>query len=148
MLVTASLALAYLISAITFIIRWMHLWVRGPHFQPYVSTFLAMQAVFLMWWVCRRHAEQLRFLSTVMYSMAAGYAAGLLALAICPLFEADAAQEAFTVLQCPTTESAIALFWFPVRLLSWLYGGITGGILILLSRRWKQQTGERPTASP
>ena len=135
MLVTASLALAYLISAITFIIRWMHLWVHGPHFQPYVSILLTTQAVFLLWWVSRHHAGQLRFFSTVMYSMAAGYAAGLLAIAICPLFEADGAQERLTVLQMPTIEAALTLFWFPVRLLTWLFGGITGAILMLLSRR-------------
>jgi hypothetical protein len=148
MLVTASLALAYLISAITFIIRWMHLWVRGPHFQPYVSIFVTMQAVFLLWWVCRHRAEELRFLSTVMYSMAAGYAAGLLAIAICPLFEADGAQERLTALQIPTIESAMTLFWFPVRLLTWLFGGMTGAILMLLSRRWGQPSSKRRAASP
>jgi hypothetical protein len=83
-----------------------------------------------------------------MYSMVAGYAAGLLAIVFSPLFEADGVQEALTALQFPTIESAIALFWFPVRLLTWLFGGITGGILILLSRRWTQQTSERATASP
>jgi hypothetical protein len=107
-----------------------------------------MQAVFLLWWVSRHDAGQLPSFSTVMYSMAAGYAAGLLAIAICPLFAPDGAQETLTVLQIPTIESAMTLFWFPVRLLTWLFGGLTGAILMLLSRRWGQPSSKRGAASP
>lgn len=134
-LVTASIALAYLIAAVTFIVRWMHFWVRGPHFQPYLSILVTMQAVFLLWWACRHQAGPLRLRSTVAYAIASGYVAGLIATVLYPLFQIDGIQQIFTALQFPALEAAIALFWFPVRLLTWLFGGIAGAVLVVLSRR-------------
>jgi len=32
----------------------------------------------------------------------------------------------------------VAFFWFPIRLATWLFGGITGGVMVLLSRRWRR----------
>lgn len=146
-LVTASIALTYLIAALTFIIRWMHFWIRGPHFLPYFSIFVTMQAVFLLWWACRHQAGPLRLRSTVGYAIVSGYVAGLIAMVLHPLFQTDGIQQILTALQFPAIEAGIALFWFPVRLLTWLFGGIAGGILVLLSRRLRQRTTERASGS-
>lgn len=142
MLVTASIALAYVIAALAFIIRWMHFWVRGPHFQPYLSILVTMQAVFLLWWACRHHARPLRLRSTIVYAIASGYVAGLMATVLYPLFQTDGIQQMRTALQFPATEAVIAFLWFPVRLLTWLFGGIAGGILVVLGRPWRQRTDQ------
>jgi len=138
LLVAASLALAYAIALATFMIRWMHFWIRGPYFFPYLMVFLAALALLLLWWTSRHHNRPLPFLSTAGYSVVAGYVAGLIAMGLHPVFQSGGAQHMLDALRFPTLEAAVAFFWFPVRLATWLFGVITGSVMVILSRRWRR----------
>lgn len=138
LLVVASLALAYGIALVTFLIRWMHFWMRGPYFFSYLGVFLTALALLLFWWTSRHHNGPLPVLSTAAFSTVAGYVAGVIAMVSYPLFQSDGVQHVLEALRFPTPEAAIAFFWFPVRLTSWLFGGIAGGMMLLLSRRWRR----------
>lgn len=138
LVVGASLALAYGVALVTFMIRWMHFWIRGPYFVPYLTVFLAALALLLLWWTRRHHNRPLPILSTVGYSIGAGYIAGLIALGLHPVFQSGGVQHMLDALRFPTLEAAIAFFWFPIRLATWLFGAITGGMMLILSRRWRR----------
>lgn len=138
LLVAASLALAYGIALVTFIIRWMHFWMRGPYFFSYLGVFLSTLALLLFWWTSRHHNGPLPVLSTAAFSIVAGYVAGVIAMVSYPLFQSDGVQHVLEALRFPTPEAAIAFFWFPVRLTTWLFGGIAGGMMLFLSRRWRR----------
>ena len=135
LLVVASLAFAYAVAFLTLIIRWMNFWMRGPYFLSYQAVFLCALMILLLWWVSRHHTGPLPILSTILYSTVSGYLAGVVALASYPIFQSDGVRLALSSLQFPTPQAAIAFFWFPVRLLTWLFGGITGTILVAISRR-------------
>jgi hypothetical protein len=137
LLVLATLILTYLVAAFTFIIRWMHFWIRGSYFAPYLGVFLTTQALLLLGWIRRHHNGPLPLVSTTMYSMVAGYVAGTVALVLYPMFQPDGLQQAVNSLRFPTIEAAMAFLWFPIRLLTWIYGGIAGLMLMMLSRRFR-----------
>ena len=138
LLVVTSLALAYGIALVSFMVRWIHFWMRGPYFQPFLVSFLLTLAVLLFWWVSRPQHGPLPLLSTLIYSIVAGYVAGVLAMVLYPMFQSDGLRHALEALRFPTIEAAIAFFWFPVRLLTWLLGGIAGVMMLILSRRWRR----------
>ena len=138
LLVAGSLTLAYAIALVTFIVRWIHFWMRGPYFEAYLSIFLMALALLLFWWTSRHQNDPLPLVSTVIYSGVAGYVAGVLAMVLYPIFQSDGLQRSLEALRFPTIEAAIAFFWFPVRLLTWLFGGISGGMMLILSRRWRR----------
>ena len=138
LLVAASLLLAYGIALVTFIVRWIHFWMRGAYFQPYLFVFVTTLALLLLWWTSRRHHGPFPILLTIMYSVVAGYVAGLIAMVLYPIFQSDGLQHMVDALRFPTIEAAIAFFWFPIRLLTWLFGGITGVSMLVLSRRWRR----------
>ena len=138
LLVAASLAWAYGIALATFMIRWMHFWIRGAYFFPYLAVFLTMLALLLLWWTSRHHNRPLPFLSTAGYSVVAGYVAGLIAMGLHPVFQSGGVQHMLDALRFPTLEAAVAFFWFPVRLATWLFGAVAGGMLLILSRRWRR----------
>ena len=136
LLVAASLFLAYGIALVTFMVRWIRFWMRGEHFLSYLFVLVTTLALLLFWWTSRRHHGPLPILSTIMYSVFAGYVAGLIAMVLYPVFQSDGLQHMVEALRFPTIEAVIAFFWFPVRLLTWLFGGITGVTMLVLSRRW------------
>jgi hypothetical protein len=138
LLVGASLLLAYGIALLTFMIRWMHFWMRGPYFFPYLGVFLAALAILLLWWTSRHHTGPLPVLSTMAYAMAAGYAAGVIAMVCYPLFQANGFQQMVEGVRFTTAEAVVAFFWFPVRLGTWLFGALSGGVMLVLSRRWRR----------
>jgi hypothetical protein len=137
-LVAASLLLAYGIALITFMVRWIGFWMRGAYFLPYIFVFVTTLALLLFWWTSRRHHGPLPIFSTIMYSVVAGYVAGLIAMVLYPFFQSDGLQHMVEALRFPTIEAAIAFFWFPIRLLTWLFGGIAGMSMLVLSRRWRR----------
>ncbi|HTL60249.1 MAG TPA: hypothetical protein VL261_01270 [Nitrospira sp.] len=138
LLVAASLLLAYAIALVTFLIRWMHFWMRGPYFFSYIGVFLGALALLLFWWTSRHHTGPLPVLSTLTYAVAAGYLAGLSAMICYPLFQRDGFQHMLLGFDFPTFDAAVAFFWFPVRLGTWLFGGLSGATMLLLSRRWRR----------
>lgn len=140
LLVAASLLLTYGIALVTFMVRWIRFWMRGEYFLPYLFVFVTTLALLLFWWTSRRHHGPLPILSTIVYSVVGGYVAGLIAMVLYPFFQSDGLQHMVEALRFPTIEAVIAFFWFPIRLFTWLFGGITGVTMLVLSRRWRRMT--------
>ncbi|MGQ0557584.1 MAG: hypothetical protein ACT4PN_16755 [Nitrospiraceae bacterium] len=137
LLVAASLVLTYILAFVTLMIRWMNFWIRGSYFLSYQAIFLISLMISLLWWVRRHHTGPLPVLSTLIYSTVAGYASGLIAMTLYPIFLQDGIELIAMSLRFSTPEAVIAFFWFPIRLLSWLFGGMTGVVTIVMSRRFK-----------
>ena len=140
MLVGVSLALAYLIAFLTLMNRRIHFWLRGPYYLSYQAMFLSLLLVLFLVRLRRHRAEQLPGISMIIFGGIAGYVAGLIALLLHPIFLENGLQQVLATLQFPAREAVIAFFWFPVRILSWLFGAITGMVIVVLSRwfgtRW------------
>ena len=92
LLVAASLLLAYGIALVTFMIRWIRFWMRGEYFLPYLFVFVTTLTLLLFWWASHPHHGPLPILSTIMYSVVAGYVAGLIAMVLYPIFQSDGLQ--------------------------------------------------------
>jgi hypothetical protein len=137
LLVGASLVLTYVIAFVTLMIPWMNFWIRGPYFLSYQAIFLVSLLISLLWWVRLLHTGPLPVLSTLIYSTVAGYVSGLIAMTLYPIFLPDGFELIAMSLRFPTPEAVVAFFWFPIRLLSWLFGGMAGVVMIVMSRRCK-----------
>lgn len=146
LLVGTSLVLAYVIAFLTLMIRWLNFWIRDSYSVAYQLIFLTMLMILLLFWLRRYHNGQPPVLSTFMFSVVAGYAAGLLALALHPIFQKDGLQQVLLSLKFPAPEAAFAFFWFPIKLLNWLFGGIAGLIMVVMSRRVGSLSPERPAS--
>ena len=79
---------------------------------------------------------QLPGISMIIFGGVAGYVAGLIAFLLHPIFQENGVHQVLTTLQFPAREAVIAFLWFPVRLLSWLFGAITGMVMVVISRRF------------
>jgi hypothetical protein len=134
-LVGASLSLAYLIAFLTLMNRWVNFWLRGSYYLSYQAIFLTLLLVLFLVRLRRHHAEQFPGISMIIFGGVAGYVAGLIAFLLHPIFQESGVHQVLATLQFPAREAVIAFFWFPVRLLSWLFGAITG-ILIVVFSRW------------
>jgi predicted neutral ceramidase superfamily lipid hydrolase len=135
-LVGVSLSFAYLIAFLTFMNQWINFWLRGSYYLSYQAIFLTLLLVLFLVRLSRHHTgQQLHGISLIMFGGAAGYVAGLIAFLLHPIFQENGVHQVLATLQFPAREAVIAFLWFPVRLLSWLFGGITG-ILIVVFSRW------------
>lgn len=134
-LVGVSLSLAYLIALLTFMNKWINFWLRGSYYLSYQAIFLIVLLIFFLVRIRGRHTGQFPGISMIMFGGAAGYVAGLIAFLLHPIFQENGIHQVLTTLQFPAREAVIAFFWFPVRLLSWLFGAITGMVMVLISRR-------------
>jgi hypothetical protein len=137
MLAGVSLSLAYLVAFLTLMNRWINFWIRGSYYFSYQAIFLTLLLILFLVRLSRYHAgQQLPGISLIMFGGAAGYVAGLIAFLLHPIFQENGLQQVLTTLQFPAREAVIAFFWFPVRLLSWLFGAIAGTVMVLVSRRF------------
>jgi predicted neutral ceramidase superfamily lipid hydrolase len=135
-LVGVSLSFAYLIAFLTFMNQWINFWLRGSYYLSYQAIFLTLLLVLFLVRLSRHHTgQQLPGISLIMFGGAAGYVAGLIAFLLHPIFQENGVHQVLATLQFPAREAVIAFLWFPVRLLSWLFGAITG-ILIVVFSRW------------
>jgi hypothetical protein len=133
-----SVVLAYLIALVTPLDQRTDFWLRGAHYFAYQAVFLPLLFVLLVIRLRRDHNTRRRTFASVLYGALAGYAAGLVATLVFPLFlEHDVAQFAQS-LKLTTRAAWIAFFWFPVRLQSWLVGAISAVMLILIGRYGRQ----------
>jgi hypothetical protein len=89
-----------------------------------------------MGWVHRQHHGRLPGISTIIFGGVTGYIAGLIAFLLYPIFQENGIHQVLTTLQFPAPEAVIAFFWFPVRLLSWLFGAVAGLVMVVISRRF------------
>ena len=135
-LVGVSLALAYLIALLTFMNQWINFWLRGSYYLSYQAIFLTVLLIFFLVRLRRQHTGQFPGISIIMFGGAAGYIAGLIAFLLHPIFQENGVTQVLTTLQFPAREAVIAFLWFPVRLLSWLFGAITGLVMVVISRRF------------
>ena len=131
-----SLSLAYLIAFLTLMNRWINFWIRGSYYFSYQAIFLTLLLIFFLVWLRRLHNGNPPGISIVLFGGAAGYLAGLLAFLLHPIFQENGVDQVSATLQFPAPESVLAFFWFPVRLLSWLFGAITGVLVVVISRRF------------
>lgn len=134
-LVGVSLSLAYLIAFLTLINRWINFWLRGSYLLSYQVIFLSLLSIFFLLWLRRHHCGEPPGISIIIFGAVAGYIAGLIAFLLHPMFTENGVQQVLATLQFPAPEAVVAFFWFPVRLLSWLFGAITGTLIVIISRR-------------
>jgi hypothetical protein len=135
-LVGVSLSLAYLIAFLTFMNQWINFWLRGSYYLSYQAIFLTVLLILLLVRLSRHHDGHLPGISIIIFGGVAGYVAGVIAFLLHPIFQENGVHQVLTTLQFPAREAVIAFFWFPVRLLSWLFGAITGMVMVLISRRF------------
>ncbi len=133
-LVGVSLSLAYLIALLTLMNRWISFWLRGPYYLSYQAIFLTVLLIFFLVRLRHHHPEQLPGISMIVFGGIAGYIAGLIAFLIHPIFQENGLQQILATLQFPAPEAVIAFLWFPLRLLSWLFGAVTGVLIVVISR--------------
>ena len=136
MLVGVSLSLAYLISFLTFMDRWINFWLRGSYYFSYQVIFLTVLLILFLVRLSCPHNGRPSGISMIIFGGAAGYVAGLIAFLLHPIFQENGLQQVLATLQFPAPEAVIAFFWFPVRLLSWLFGAVTGILIVAISRRF------------
>jgi hypothetical protein len=143
-LVGVSLSLAYLIAFLTFMNRWINFWLRGSYYLSYQAIFLTLLLILFLVRLSRHHTGHLPGISMIIFGGVAGYVAGLIAFILHPIFQENGLQQVLATLQFPAREAVIAFLWFPVRVLSWLFGAITGMVIVVLSRwfgtRWLGST--------
>ena len=135
-LVGVSLSLAYLIAFLTLMNRWINFWLRGSYYLSYQAIFLTVLLIFFLVRLRRQHAEKPAGISMIIFGGAAGYIAGLIAFLLHPIFQENGVHQVLATFQFPAREAVIAFLWFPVRLLSWLFGAITGILIVVISRRF------------
>jgi len=134
-LVGVSLSLTYLIAFLTLMDRWISFWLRGSHYLSYQTIFLTLLLCFFLVW-SRRQPAGLPGVSMIAFGGVAGYIAGLIAFLLHPIFQDNGVNQVLATLQFPAREAVIAFFWFPVRLLSWLFGAVAGLVMVVISRRF------------
>ena len=135
MLVVVSLSFAYLIALLTLMDRWLNFWLRGSYYFSYQVIFLTLLSIFFLIRLRRLPLGQRPGISIILFVVGAGYVAVLIAFLLHPIFHEDGVHQVSATLQFPAREAVIAFFWFPVRLLSWLFGAITGTVMVVISRR-------------
>ena len=143
-LVGVSLFLAYLIALLTFMNRWINFWLRGSYYLSYQAIFLTLLLVLFLVRLTRHHTgQQLPGISMIIFGGAAGYVAGLIAFLLHPIFQENGVHQVLTTLQFPAREAVMAFLWFPVRLLSWLFGAVAGILIVVISRRFARSFATR-----
>ena len=135
-LVGVSLSLAYLIAFLTFMNQWINFWLRGSYYFSYQAIFLTLLLVLFLVRLRRHQPGKFSGISIIIFGGAAGYVAGLIAVLLHPILQENGVHQVVTTLQFPAREAVIAFLWFPVRLLSWLFGAITGLVMVVISRQF------------
>lgn len=147
LLVGLSLSLAYLIAFVTFMNRWINFWLRGSYYLSYQAIFLTLLLVlFLVRLTRHRTGQQLPGISMIIFGGTAGYVAGLIAFLLHPIFQENGVHQVLTTLQFPAREAVMAFLWFPVRLLSWLFGAVAGILIVVISRRFARSFATRKSS--
>jgi hypothetical protein len=121
-----SLALSYAVAALTPINQWIALWLRESFYIAYQLFLMGMLLPCGVYLAARYHKRSDSALAMTVWGALLGYPAGLIALLFHPLVLPHGGQIFVESLRITTPEAVIAVLWFPVRLLSWLYGGMLG----------------------
>jgi hypothetical protein len=130
-----AVATAYLVALLTLMTRWMNFWIRGPYYISYQALYCTLLILFLFFWLYGHHNGTPSVLSTVLFGTIMGYVAGLIAFVMHPVLHDDGWNIVSMSLNVTTPAEAVALLWFPARMLSWLVGGIAALVMVSLMRR-------------
>ena len=134
MVSSLSLAISYAIASLTPMNQWIEFWLRGSFYTAYqvilVGVLLPCGALLAM----RYHKRSRSLLAMALYGVALGYLAGLVALLLHPLAQPDGLHLFVESLRIRAPEALIAILWFPIKLLSWLYGAMTALFIPLFLR--------------
>ncbi len=140
-----ALTLTFLIALVTPLHARTNFWLRGPFYMAYLALFLAMMLPLGAWLARGYHRRRHSFLAMILLGCVTGYLAGLLAFLLHPLLLPDGFPLFVDALGLTTPEAVIATLQFPIRLLSWLYGGIMAILLVGLMRLGRMTDREECT---
>jgi hypothetical protein len=145
-----ALAVGYAIASLTPWNQWVGFWLRGS----FSTAYTAYQVLFVRALLpcgallaVRYHRRQWSLVAMVLWDAAFGYLAGLFALLFHPLLQQDGVHLFVASLRITTPEAMVAIFWFPMRLLSRLFGVIMALLIPLVVRiinrlQWGQAVHE------
>ena len=121
------------IASVTPIHHRIEFWLRGSALIAYQGLFLV--GLFLAGTIlARRFQSRPSVLPLILWGTAVGYLAGLFALLFHPLALSGGVRLFRDSLHITRLEALVALLWFPIRLLSWLLGAMTGLFIGILLR--------------
>ena len=129
-----SLTISYAVASVTPMNDWIGFWLRGSFYTAYQAMFIGALLPCGALLAVRYHKRSLSHLAMILWGAAVGYPAGLIALLLHPLVQPDGGQLFVDSLRIAAPEAAIAILWFPVKLLSWAYGAMMGLFIPLVSR--------------
>ncbi|HET6673698.1 MAG TPA: hypothetical protein VFG71_00090 [Nitrospiraceae bacterium] len=129
-----ALAISYAIASLTPLNQWIGFWLRGSFYTAYQVLFLGALWVWGALLAARYHKRSRSLAAMAMWGILFGYLAGLFALLFHPLLQQDGVHLFMESLRISTPEGAVAILWFPIRLLSWLYGAMLGLLIPLVVR--------------
>jgi hypothetical protein len=135
-LVGISLSLAYILAFLTFMNQWINFWLRGSYYLSYQAIFLTLLLVLFLLRLRLHQTGHLPGISMIIFGGVAGYVAGVIAFLLHPILQENGIHQVLITLQFPAREALIAVLWFPVRLLSWLFGAVAGILIVVISRRF------------
>jgi hypothetical protein len=135
-LVGISLSLAYILAFLTFMNQWINFWLRGSYYLSYQAIFLTLLLVLFLLRLRLHQTGHLPGISMIIFGGVAGYVAGVIAFLLHPILQENGVHQVLITLQFPAREAVIAFLWFPVRLLSWLFGAVAGILIVVISRRF------------
>jgi hypothetical protein len=124
--------------------QWIGFWLRGSFYTAYQVIFVGALLPFGALLAVRYHKRPRSLLAMVLWGAVLGYVAGLVALLLHPLAQPDGLQLFVESLRISAPEALIAILWFPIKLLSWLYGAMMGLFIPLflrsIDRRQRKRT--------
>jgi len=129
-----SLAVTYAIASLTPMNRWIGFWLRGSFYAAYQAILVAALLPCGAFLAACYHEQPRSLPAMTLWGGGLGYLAGLIAFLLHPLAQQDGVHLFVDSLRIGAPEALIAILWFPVRLLSWLYGAIAGLTIGLLLR--------------
>jgi hypothetical protein len=129
-----SLAVSYAVASLTPMNGWVGFWIRGPFYAAYQAMLIGALLPCGALLAVRYHKRSLSLLAMTFWGAAMGYPAGLIALLLHPLVQADGVQLFVESLRITAPEAAVAILWFPIKLLSWMYGAMMGLFIPVASR--------------
>lgn len=129
-----SLAVSYAIAALTPMNQWVGFWLRGSFYTAYQVMLLGALLPCGALLAIHYHKRSPSLLAMTLWGAALGYPAGLVALLLHPLAQPDGVHLFVESLRIRAPEVVIATLWFPIKLLSWIYGAMLGLLIPAVSR--------------
>jgi hypothetical protein len=143
MVSSLSLAVSYAVASLTPMNGWIEFWLRGSFYTAYQTMLVAALLPYGALLARRHHKRPRSLLAMTAGGAVLGYLAGLIAFLLHPLAQPDGTRLFLDSIPNGEPEALFAFLWFPVKLLSWLYGAMTGlsmGLLLRIIDRSQRQS--------